>query len=107
MSYRLTPEDVRFFHDEGYLGPYTMHSPEEMDQIRPVVEHEIFEAEGPFHVNRQKSRHLDNRTIYDLCYTSDHYGSDRRHSWTGYRALAIQFFLINPPVPKKFPGIRI
>ena len=67
MSYRLTPEDVRFFHDEGYLGPYTMHSPEEMDRIRPVVEHEIFEAEGPFHVNRKKSRHLDNRMIYDLC----------------------------------------
>jgi len=63
----LTPEDVRFFHDEGYLGPYTMHTPAEMDAIRPLVEHEIFEAEGPFHVNRQKSRHLDNCTIYDLC----------------------------------------
>ena len=67
QSYKLTPEDVRFFHDEGYLGPYTMYSPEEMDQIRPIVEHEIFETEGPFHVSRQKSRHLDNRTIYDLC----------------------------------------
>ena len=54
MSYRLTPEDVRFFHDEGYLGPYTMHSPEEMDRIRPVVEHEIFEAEGP--ISRQSAK---------------------------------------------------
>ncbi len=65
--YGLTAEDVRFFHDEGYLGPYRMHTPEEMDAIRPRVEHEIFEAEGPFHVSRTKSRHLDNRTIYDLC----------------------------------------
>ena len=92
QSYKLTPEDVQFFHDEGYLGPYTMHSPEEMDEIRPVVEHEIFEAEGPFHVSRQKSRHLDNRTIYDLCNTSDHYGSGGRDSRPGYCALAIQLF---------------
>jgi len=67
QSYHLAPEDIRFFHDEGYLGPYTMHTPEEMDKIRPLIEHEIFEAKGPFHVNKQKSRHLDNRTIYDLC----------------------------------------
>ena len=106
QSYKLTPEDVRFFHDEGYLGPYTMHSPEEMDQIRPVVEHEIFEAKGPFHVSRQKSRHLDNRTIYDLC---THPTIMDRVEGFSARILCSgnPTFLTKIPAPKKFPGIRI
>ena len=33
-SYSLSPEEVRCFHDEGYLGPYAAVTPEEMERIR-------------------------------------------------------------------------
>lgn len=81
---RLSPDEVRLFHEQGYLGPYQLCSSNEMEGIRARVEEEIYDAsersaEGAnlngvlgghhrsTHPLQGQSRHLDNRTVYELC----------------------------------------
>ena len=45
-SYKLSPEEIKFFHDNGYLGPFQLCSPEEMETIREKVIAEVYDATG-------------------------------------------------------------
>jgi hypothetical protein len=64
----LNAEEKRFFEENGYLGPYTLCSPEEMAVIRAQIEREVL-AKPPvaFKAAACQSRHLDCRVVYDLC----------------------------------------
>jgi ectoine hydroxylase-related dioxygenase (phytanoyl-CoA dioxygenase family) len=68
-SATLTPTEVARFHDDGYLGPFELCSPEEMKGIRARIESEVLATEGPCKNNNNagQSRHLDCRVVYDLC----------------------------------------
>jgi ectoine hydroxylase-related dioxygenase (phytanoyl-CoA dioxygenase family) len=63
----LSPEEIQFFHDNGYLGPYAICSPEEMSEIRLRIEREVLTTDGENPKNRLQCRHLDKKLIYDLC----------------------------------------
>ena len=64
----LSPEDVKFFHSEGYLGPFTMMSEAQMGRCRPCLEETIYGSkESPIAHQPLKSRHIDDRLVYDLC----------------------------------------
>ena len=63
----LTSEEVAQFHALGYLGSYTLCSPEEMAAIRSRIETEVLTCDGPNPKNRLQCRHLDQRFLYDIC----------------------------------------
>ena len=65
-DYRLSPEEVRQFHEQGYLGPYAVCTPEEMAEIRGRIEREVLTTDGPNKKQRLQCRHLDKRVVYDL-----------------------------------------
>ena len=64
-TYQLSEEEVSHFRKDGYLGPYEMCPPEEMNDMRDEVAR-ILETDAPDHKVRGHNRHLDNRLIYDL-----------------------------------------
>lgn len=63
-TFALSPEESKDFHHQGYLGPFTLCSPDEMAEIRAHIESEVLEREHP---REHQSRHLDNRVVYNLC----------------------------------------
>ncbi len=66
-SHRLSLEEVRRFHRDGFLGPITMMSPEEMAPIRAQIEQQVLEVDSPLSKSRVQSRHLDVPVVMDLC----------------------------------------
>lgn len=66
-TYRLTREQVMRFHDEGYVGPLTLCSPEEMAAIADELERDVFCTQGPCDHSSSQSRHLDKRVVWDIC----------------------------------------
>jgi ectoine hydroxylase-related dioxygenase (phytanoyl-CoA dioxygenase family) len=63
---RLTQEELHKFNDQGYLGPFTMCSPEEMDVYRKQVD-EVLATDNPLPTTNMQARHLDKKVVYDLC----------------------------------------
>jgi len=66
-SNALSAEEVRLFDAQGFVGPFTMCSPEEMAGIRERVENEVLQRTPPVSPDARKDRYLDSRLIYDLC----------------------------------------
>ncbi len=70
----LSASEIEQFHDKGYLGPYTLCSPDDIAPYRKNIEQEILsgEATGPNPgQSREQSRHLDKRMIFELCSHPD------------------------------------
>ncbi|MBX2862094.1 MAG: phytanoyl-CoA dioxygenase family protein [Leptolyngbyaceae cyanobacterium MAG.088] len=67
-SQALTPKQIEDFHKNGFIGPFTMCTPEEMGEYRRNIEEEIF-SETPvpeFSMKTGRDRHLDSPAVYDL-----------------------------------------
>lgn len=62
----LSPSEVARFHEQGYLGPYALCTPEEMDSLRRRIEVEVLTTGGPNPRNRLQCRHLDRRVVHDI-----------------------------------------
>jgi ectoine hydroxylase-related dioxygenase (phytanoyl-CoA dioxygenase family) len=67
FSHRLSRREIARFHDEGFLGPYTLCTPDSMAGIRERIEREVFTTEGAVKGHRYYARHLGCRVVYDLC----------------------------------------
>jgi len=65
-AFALTREQIKTFHDEGYLGPLTAVSPEEMAGIRHHIDTVVLQKDGPNPRTRVQSRHMDSRVVFDL-----------------------------------------
>jgi ectoine hydroxylase-related dioxygenase (phytanoyl-CoA dioxygenase family) len=65
-DYALTREEIKRFHDEGYLGPLTAVSPEEMAVIRNHIDTVVLQKDGPNPRTRLQSRHMDSRVVCNL-----------------------------------------
>jgi len=66
MTFSLSKAEILRFHEEGYLGPYALCTPDEMAAIRSRIEREVLPQNGPNPNSREHCRHLDKRLIYDL-----------------------------------------
>jgi ectoine hydroxylase-related dioxygenase (phytanoyl-CoA dioxygenase family) len=64
---QLEVEEIDKFHEQGYLGPYTLRTPERMAAIRDHIEMVVLMKDGPNKASREHARHLDSRVMYDLC----------------------------------------
>ena len=62
----LTRDEVDFFVENGYLGPYAAMPPDEMAGIRAEIESAVLTADGPNPRSRMQSRHMDSAVVYDL-----------------------------------------
>lgn len=62
----LTRDELRHFHEHGYLGPFTAMPIEEMTRVRSRIEGEVLTSAGPNQRNPLQSRHLDHRLVHDL-----------------------------------------
>ncbi|MFC5590301.1 phytanoyl-CoA dioxygenase family protein [Sporosarcina soli] len=61
LNKELSVEQVRKYHEEGYLGPFTLCSPDEMAKIREKLVNEIDVEKNPH------SQHTNHKLVYDLC----------------------------------------
>jgi len=66
-GYKLDIEEMNQFRQQGYLGPHTLCSPEEMLDIQPEIE-KILETDAPDHKSNSRfhNRHLDFPLVYNL-----------------------------------------
>ncbi|MCY4403825.1 MAG: phytanoyl-CoA dioxygenase family protein [Candidatus Poribacteria bacterium] len=66
-GYKLDIEEMNQFRKQGYLGPYTLCSPEEMLDIQPEIE-KILETDAPERKSNSRvhNRHLDFPLVYNL-----------------------------------------
>src|SRR5258708_5459288 len=65
-SFALSKTEIEQFHKQGYLGPYTAFTPEEMADYRAKIE-AVVKTEGPNKKNPSQCRHLDSPVVFDLC----------------------------------------
>jgi len=63
---RLSPAEVNFFVENGYLGPYAAMTPAEMTPVREAIEANVLNTDGPNPRRPMQSRHMDNAAVYDL-----------------------------------------
>ena len=64
-NHKLSQDEMDQFRKQGYLGPYTLCSPEDMLKMQPQIE-QILETDAPDHKNRVHNRHLDFPLIHHL-----------------------------------------
>lgn len=64
-SYQLTADETAFFRANGYLGPLTVLTPEEMADVRKHIEDDLLTTDGPS-PKRLQSRHMDSPRIAEL-----------------------------------------
>jgi len=62
----FTQEEILRFRTEGYLGPYQLCPPEEMEEIRTEMAAIVQDESKPRRNLREHNRHLDSRAVYDL-----------------------------------------
>ena len=65
----LGKEQVRQYHQQGWLGPFSLISEAEMAEVRRRIEAEILDPGKQQDLDERDyfhNRHLDNRCIYDL-----------------------------------------
>ena len=64
----LTPEEIAFFDEHGYVGPFDLSAPEQIAAARHVVDTDLLTRESPIYGGRSgRDWHLASRAIYDLC----------------------------------------
>jgi non-haem Fe2+, alpha-ketoglutarate-dependent halogenase len=64
--YRLNAEDIRQFYEDGFLGPFTLCSPEEMGERRAEIDRQISNISTVYGRHTWRDRHLDCEAVRDL-----------------------------------------
>ncbi len=64
-NYQLSCAEMDQFRKQGYLGPYTLCSPDEMRNMQPEIE-KVLKTDAPDHKVREHNRHLDHRLIHEF-----------------------------------------
>ena len=61
----LDVNEIEQFRSQGYLGPYSLCSVDEMNQTAEQIE-QLLNTDPPDHKNRVHNRHLDHQLIHQL-----------------------------------------
>ncbi len=66
--HKMTEEELNFFHENGFVGPFAVCTPEQMALIKAEIEREVIDTPSPLYGFEKcpRDRHLDSRTVYDL-----------------------------------------
>lgn len=65
-EFQLTEADIKQFYEQGFLGPITLCSPEEMAEIREQMLKELEQPSKLFGIKTMRDRHLDCPTVYNF-----------------------------------------
>lgn len=65
-QFKMSPETIKKFHTDGFLGPFTVLSEEEMSVFRTKLENELDTESKAFGFKTVRDRHLDAPFIMDL-----------------------------------------
>lgn len=63
----LSTAEIETFRRQGYLGPFTAFDPQRMKQARQTILDRVLTTPTRYCPFGLRVRHLDSRTIYDLC----------------------------------------
>lgn len=64
----LTPEQVAFFNENGYVGPFDLDAPDLVAEARALIDEECVTRVSPVYgVLSRRDWHLVARPIFDLC----------------------------------------
>jgi ectoine hydroxylase-related dioxygenase (phytanoyl-CoA dioxygenase family) len=63
----LSRAEIDLWHEQGFLGPYTLVEPEEMARLRARIDDEIFTKDQRPDWQRLHDRHLDVPEVWSLC----------------------------------------
>lgn len=66
-KYALSDEELEFWNENGYVGPYTAWTPEEMAEMRPIIYAAARLPSKTFGFWASRDRHLDCKTLYRAC----------------------------------------
>lgn len=67
QHFRLSEAELAQFHEQGFLGPFTAFTEEEMAAHRAVIEQRVLKTPSPFAPYPTQARHLDSGTLWALC----------------------------------------
>lgn len=67
MTQELTPQQIQFFEENGYVGPFTALPKEAMPNIREHINTKVINHPSGFHRNAGQCRHFDDETVWQLC----------------------------------------
>lgn len=65
-EYRLSEDQIRSFYENGFLGPFTLCSREEMIELRDEVMRQIEKPSAIYGFKSGRDRHLDCEAVYRL-----------------------------------------
>jgi non-heme Fe2+,alpha-ketoglutarate-dependent halogenase len=65
-EFQLSEEQIRSFYTNGFLGPLTLCSPEEMKEIREAIMAELERPSAVYGFRTGRDRHLDCESVYRL-----------------------------------------
>lgn len=63
----LSPDEIETFRNQGFLGPFTAFDARDMERARTVIFDRVLTTPTPYCPFGLRVRHLDSRTVYDLC----------------------------------------
>ncbi|WP_369642483.1 phytanoyl-CoA dioxygenase family protein [Acidovorax sp. A79] len=63
----LSPEEIEQFRTQGYVGPFTAFTPQEMEKFRATVRERVLPTPTPYCPFGLRVRHLDSRTVHEMC----------------------------------------
>jgi polysaccharide pyruvyl transferase WcaK-like protein len=63
----LSADEMETFRDQGFLGPFTAFDPRDMERARGVIFERVLTTPTRYCPFGLRVRHLDSRTVYDLC----------------------------------------
>jgi hypothetical protein len=66
-TYGLRHDEIELFRTQGFIGPYTAFTPEEMARFRTILTKDVISTPSPFMAEHLRYRHLDSRTVWNLC----------------------------------------
>jgi non-heme Fe2+,alpha-ketoglutarate-dependent halogenase len=65
-EYRLSEEQVRSFHENGFLGPFTLCPPHEMAELREEIMRDLERPSAIYGFPTGRDRHLDCESVHRL-----------------------------------------
>jgi non-heme Fe2+,alpha-ketoglutarate-dependent halogenase len=98
--WKLSEAQIKSFYDNGFIGPFTLCSPEEMAVLREAVWKELDQPSKTYGFLTGRDRHLDCPTVWKLLQRPE--WTERLAQFLGPNLLLwrSQLFLKNPGAPE-------
>ena len=66
-DFSLSPEEMETFRKQGFLGPFNAFEARDMERFQKIMYDRVLPTPTPYCPFGLRVRHLDSRTVFDLC----------------------------------------